>query len=152
MTRSYKGTYRMLRDLTSRIVKFWSSWDPCTGQQKNSWAPETSAQACGRLHAPLRPLHNLSSRLGTIFSQPQVILFIIFVFVTVTRFDTLIYGMYCQNLFVYIRIYRERKDVLSNWGCTLRRLLSEFADVLGWGNQASLEIHMEAVIEWFWRP
>jgi len=33
-TWSYGGAFRMLRDLTYRIVKFWSSWNPCTALQE----------------------------------------------------------------------------------------------------------------------
>jgi len=38
------GAFRMLRDLTYMIVKFWSSWDLCAALQETSRAAETAAQ------------------------------------------------------------------------------------------------------------
>jgi len=35
-TCSYGGAFTMLRDLTYRIVKFWSSWDHCTALRETS--------------------------------------------------------------------------------------------------------------------
>jgi len=45
-TWSYGGAFRMLWDLTYRIVKFWSSWDLCADLQKTSREAETAAQLC----------------------------------------------------------------------------------------------------------
>jgi len=53
---SYDGVFRMLQDLTFRIVKLWSSWDICTGLWETSSAAETAAQLCGRLGATLSQL------------------------------------------------------------------------------------------------
>jgi len=39
------GTFRMLRDLSIRILKFWSYWDLCADLRETSRAAETSAQA-----------------------------------------------------------------------------------------------------------
>jgi len=57
-TCSYGEAFRMLRDLTYRIVKFWSFWDICTDLQETSRAAETAAQLCRRLHEQRRPLHS----------------------------------------------------------------------------------------------
>ena len=40
-TCSYGGAFRMLWDLTIRIVKFWSSWDLCAGPQETLRGAET---------------------------------------------------------------------------------------------------------------
>jgi len=45
-TCSYGGEFRMLRDLTYRIVKFWSSWDLCADLRETS---RDAAQHC-RIH------------------------------------------------------------------------------------------------------
>jgi len=42
-TCSYGGAFRMLRDLTYRIVKFWSSWDHCADLWEILRAAETAA-------------------------------------------------------------------------------------------------------------
>jgi len=74
------GAFRMQQDLTYRIVKFQRYWDLCAGLRETSRAAETAAQ--------------LSERLGAIFSQEwfldnhKAFCFIIFVFVTLTRFPT----------------------------------------------------------------
>ena len=57
-TGRYAGVFRMLQNLTYRIVKFWSSWDLCTDLWKTSKAVETAAQLCGRLQEQLWPLHS----------------------------------------------------------------------------------------------
>jgi len=80
-TCSYGGAFRMLRDLTYRIVKFRSIWDLCTGLQETSRAAETAVKLCWRLCAIL----SQQWFLGFI---TQGISSIIFVFVTVTRFAT----------------------------------------------------------------
>jgi len=56
-TCSYGGGFRMLRDLTYRIVKFWNSWDLCADLREISRAGETSAQLSGRLRGQPRLLH-----------------------------------------------------------------------------------------------
>jgi len=79
-TCSYGGAFSMLRDLTYRIVKFWSCWDLCADLRETSRAAETAAQHCGRL--------------GAVFSQQwflhnhKAFRLIIFIFVTVRRFTT----------------------------------------------------------------
>ena len=42
-TCSYGGAFRMLRDLTYRIVKFWSFWDLCADLPETLRAVETAA-------------------------------------------------------------------------------------------------------------
>ena len=82
-TCSNGGAFRMLQDLTYRIVKFWSSWNLFAGLRETSRAAGTAVQLCGRLGARFSPqwlfgLHN----------QPYGISSITFVFVSVTRFAT----------------------------------------------------------------
>ena len=50
-TCSSGGTFRMLWDLTYRIVRFWSSWDLCTRLRRRREQRTTSVQLCGRLNA-----------------------------------------------------------------------------------------------------
>jgi len=71
----------MLRDLTIRIVKFRSCRDVCAGLRETSRAAETSAQARRETWYHIR-------KVVLRVPQPQGISFIIFVFVTVTRFAT----------------------------------------------------------------
>jgi len=100
-TCSYGGAFRMPRDLTYRIVKFWSSWDLCADLRESSRGAETAMQVCGRLWEHC-------GRLGAIFSQQwflhnhEAFHPIIFVFVTVTRFATWKYGMHYLSLCTYI--------------------------------------------------
>jgi hypothetical protein len=47
----YGGAFRMLQDLTYRIVKCWSSWDLCTDFRETSRAADPAAQLCGGLGA-----------------------------------------------------------------------------------------------------
>jgi hypothetical protein len=77
---SYGGAFRMLQDLTYRIVKYSSFWDLCADLWQTSTEAETAAQLCGRLRA-------LFSHQGFLHNQ-KVFRLIIFVFVTVTRLDT----------------------------------------------------------------
>ena len=62
-TCSYGGAFRMLQDLTYRIVKFWSSWDVCTDLWETSRAAGTAVQLCGRLWEQLRTLHSTAGNL-----------------------------------------------------------------------------------------
>jgi len=48
-TCSYGGAFRMLWDLTYRIIKFWSFWDLCADLRKTSRQAETAAQLCSIL-------------------------------------------------------------------------------------------------------
>ena len=50
-TWSFGGAFRMLPDLTYRIVKFWSCWDLGARLLGTSRAAETAAQLCARLCA-----------------------------------------------------------------------------------------------------
>jgi len=45
-TCSYGGAFRMLWDLTYRIVEFWSSWDLCADLRETSRTAETAAGDC----------------------------------------------------------------------------------------------------------
>jgi len=56
---SYGGAFRMLRDLTYKIFKFWSSWDLWADLGETSRGPETDAQLCGMLREQSRPLRKL---------------------------------------------------------------------------------------------
>jgi len=55
-TCSYGGAFRMLRDLTYRIVKCWSSWDVCAHLREALQASETAAQLSSRCREQPRPL------------------------------------------------------------------------------------------------
>jgi len=55
-TCSYGGAFRMLRDLTSRIVKYWSYRDLCSDLWETSKRAETAEQLCGILREQPRPL------------------------------------------------------------------------------------------------
>jgi len=68
-TCSYGGAFRMLRDLTIRIVKFWRCKVISAGLWETSRAVETSAHVCRRHQEQLRPLSKLFGRLRAIFSQ-----------------------------------------------------------------------------------
>jgi len=72
----------MLRDLTIRIVKFWSYCDLCAGLRETSRAAETSAQALRETWC------NILTAVVLRIPQPQGKVFMIFVFVTLTRFAT----------------------------------------------------------------
>ena len=88
-TCSYGGAFRMLRDLTYRIVKFWSFWDLCADLWETSRAAETAAQLCGRLQERPRPLLSTAGDLVPFpHSSGSYITPRHFVFVTVTRFAT----------------------------------------------------------------
>ena len=95
-TRSYGGTIRILRDLTYRIVKFWSSGDLCADLQETSRAAKTAALHCGRLRAVLSEqwfVHN-----------HKAFYLIILVFVTVTRFAASTYGMHYWSVSKYVHL------------------------------------------------
>jgi hypothetical protein len=87
-TCSYGGAFRMLQDLTYRIVNFEAS--------------ETSVQICWRFREKLRPLRSFCERLGAAFSQQwflhnyKAFRLIIFVFVTSC------YGIHYLSLSIYI--------------------------------------------------
>jgi len=57
-TYSYEGAFRMLRDLTYRIVEFWSSWKRCPDLRETSTEDENSAQLCRILREQPRPLRS----------------------------------------------------------------------------------------------
>jgi len=57
-TSRYGGAFRMLGNLTYRIVKFWSSWDLGAHLQETLREAETTAQLCGILQEQLRPRHS----------------------------------------------------------------------------------------------
>jgi hypothetical protein len=61
-TCSYGDEFRMLRDLTYRIVQLGRLFDLCTDQWETSRAAGTTTQLCRRLQEYCR-------RLGAIFSQ-----------------------------------------------------------------------------------
>jgi len=90
-TCSYGGAFRMLKDLTYRIVKFWSSWDLCADRRETSSEAEATAHHCRILWERPRLLCSIYKSLGAIFSQEwylhnhKEIRLIIFIFVTVTR-------------------------------------------------------------------
>ena len=73
-TCTYGGAFRMLRDLTIRIVKFCSYWNRCAGQRETSRAAEASAQALQETWC-----HILTAVVLRV-PQPQGKEFIIFVF------------------------------------------------------------------------
>jgi hypothetical protein len=56
ITCSYWGAFRMLQNVTCRIVKFWSSCDLHTYLQETSRAADSALQLCGRLPKQPRPL------------------------------------------------------------------------------------------------
>jgi len=90
-----KSILRMLRDSTFMIVNFWSCGDLCTSLQEIPRAGETSAQA-------LRGTwYNILTAVDLRVPQLQGISFIIFVFVTVTKFATSYHGMYYLSLHIY---------------------------------------------------
>jgi len=98
-TCSYGGALRMLRDLPSRIVKFWSYWDLCTDMQETSREAETTAWDTSRA---AENATQLCARLSAVFSQQSVLhnhkacCLIIFIFVTTQ------YGMHYISLLIYI--------------------------------------------------
>jgi len=55
------GAFRMLRELTYRIVKFWSSWDICPALRETLRAAETTAQHTTTSHFILSYLSLLQS-------------------------------------------------------------------------------------------
>jgi hypothetical protein len=55
-TRIYGAAFRLLQELTYRIVTFESSWDLCVELQGTSRVHETSAPCWGRLREQLSPL------------------------------------------------------------------------------------------------
>jgi len=55
-TCSYAGAFRMLWDLTFRIVQFWSSWDLNQELRESSGVAETAAQLCRSLREQARSL------------------------------------------------------------------------------------------------
>ena len=84
-TCSYGGGFRMLRDWTSRILKFWSYWDLCADLRETSREAETAARDTSRA---AETAAHLCGRLGTLFWQQwflhndKAFRLIIFVFVT----------------------------------------------------------------------
>jgi len=86
----------LLRPLHRSAGDFESSGDLCAGLQETSRAAETSAQALRETWCHILTAVDLR------VPQPQGISFIIFVFVTVTRFATSYYGMYYLSLSIYI--------------------------------------------------
>jgi len=87
-TCSYVGAFRMLQDLTERIVKFWNSSDLCPDLRETSREAETSAQLCWILQKQPKPLDSFCGILGALFSEQWLLhnhmafSLIIFVFVT----------------------------------------------------------------------
>jgi len=57
-TWSNGGAFRMLWDLTYRIVKFWNYWDHCADRWETSREPEAAAQLCGILRGQLKLLRS----------------------------------------------------------------------------------------------
>jgi len=76
ITRSYGCAFRMLRDLTIRVAKFWRGWEYRAGLWETSREPprETWGRIPNTVVRRVRYAHGMLS--------------IIFVFVTVTRFAT----------------------------------------------------------------
>ena len=68
-TCSYGGAFRILRDLTYRIVKFRSSYDLYADLQETWREAETAAQLCGRLREQPRPLRIFCGRLDAVLLQ-----------------------------------------------------------------------------------
>jgi hypothetical protein len=57
-TCSYWGAFRMIQDLTYRIVKLWSSWDLCADVLETWREAETTAQSCRIVGEQARPLRS----------------------------------------------------------------------------------------------
>ena len=68
-TCSYGGAFRMQRDLTYRIVKFWSSWDVWADLRETSGAGETAALLTRRHPERPGPLRETSCRILTAVVQ-----------------------------------------------------------------------------------
>jgi hypothetical protein len=68
-TWSYRGSFRMLRELMIRIVEFWNCCNLWAGLWETSRAAETSAQVCTPSLAQLRPWHQLCGRPDAISSH-----------------------------------------------------------------------------------
>jgi len=62
-TWSYGGAFRMLRDLTYRIVTFWGSCDLCADLRETWTEAETTAQLCRILRELCRILREQQRRL-----------------------------------------------------------------------------------------
>ena len=80
------------RPLHRYVRDFGSSWDLCAGQQETLRAAETSAQALWMTY-----YHGITAVILRV-PQPEAISYIMFIFVTVRRFPTSWYGMYCLSL------------------------------------------------------
>jgi len=115
------GAFRMLRDLTIRIVKFSSYWGLCTGLQETvrqvgsyhqpkqtPRVAETSAHLCGRLDATFShqwffgPQPQGSSSIILLFGTGHKICYI--KLITISKF----------LLYLYIQWYWENGDGLCN--------------------------------------
>jgi len=68
-TCSNAGAFRMLQDMTYRIVKFWSTWKLCAGRWQISRRAKTAVQLRIILWDQLRALRSFYGRLGATFSQ-----------------------------------------------------------------------------------
>ena len=123
-TCSHEGAFRMLWDLTTRIVKFWSYWNLHAELWECSRELEISAQVSRRPQGQLRPLRKLCARLGTIFSQYWFIgfhnhkVYCVLYSAVLKLQDLLHHIMACiieVSLYTHTRIYRDNEDGLIEW-------------------------------------
>jgi len=105
--------WRCIQDGSSRIVKFWSSWDLCADLRETS---RDALDRCAALWDTSSAASQLCGRLDAVFSHQWFIhnhkafRLIIFIFVTVTRFATLWYGRH----YVSLSLYRHRVKLAAD--------------------------------------
>jgi hypothetical protein len=89
-TCSYGDAFRMLQDLTNRLVKDCISWDLWTDWRSTSREAEATVQLCGRLGAVFS--------LQWFLDNLKALCLIIFAIVTVTRFTRSQNAMHYSSL------------------------------------------------------
>jgi len=126
-TCSSGGAFRMLQDVTYRIIKFWSFWDLCADLRETSRAAETTVQLYGR-HQSSRDccaaLCETWCRILTavILTQPQGTLSLL------QSQDSLHHNMGCiiyVSVYIYIRSIWLQMVVEHIWRSTWTRPLTE---------------------------
>jgi len=127
------GAFRMLQELTCRIVKFWSSWDLCAAQHSSA--------------GDLVPYYHSSGSYGSITTSH----FVYHIRLLQSQ-DLLHHNMACiiylsLSIYVHTANLGCRPVLECNRRSTWRFPFREPRDALGGSDRVNLEMYLEAVIE-----
>jgi len=143
MTCSYGWAFRMLQNLTYRILKFWNRWNLGADPQETTGVAETSAQVSRRLREKLRHLHSSAGDLvphsysKSFWSSITTRHFVYHICLSCSfqiRY-IIIWDLFSKSFYMYT--YGESGG---------RQYLSVISGALGDANWENFEIHLEAVV------